>query len=147
MLKAGILEIADVFVVNKRDHPMAAMLEREIRSMLEMLNYGGWVPQLVATQAIDAAGIDELWNAIAEHDAYLRTSGEIAHKRRAAYEHRVRALALGALDRRVTGIVAELPDGRDPYAAANDVLARFGEDGSAIAQPRRAPVRATVKGL
>jgi LAO/AO transport system kinase len=147
MLKAGILEIADVFVVNKRDHAMAPMLQREIRSMLEMLNYGGWVPQLVSTQAVASEGIGDLWDAIVAHDAYLRTSGEITNKRRAAYEHRVRALALGALERRVGSVVAELPDGRDPYAAANDVLARFGEDGSAIDAPRRASVRATVKGL
>jgi len=147
MLKAGILEIADVFVVNKRDQPMAPMLQREIRSMLEMLNYGGWVPQLVSTQATSGDGIVALWDAIVEHNAYLRTSGEIAHKRRAAYEHRVRALALGALERRVESVVANIPDGRDPYAAAGEVLERFGEDGSAVAQPRRAGVRATVKGL
>jgi LAO/AO transport system kinase len=126
MLKAGILEIADVFVVNKRDHPMAAQLQREIRSMMEMIDYGGWVPQLIATQAVDGQGVDELWNAILEHDAYLRSSGEIAHKRRAAYEYRVRALALGALERRIAGAVAALPAGRDPYAAAHDVLAQFG---------------------
>jgi LAO/AO transport system kinase len=125
MLKAGILEIADVFVVNKRDHPMAPQLEREIRSMMEMLDYPGWVPHLVATQAIEGQGVDELWNAIAAHDAYLRTSGEIARKRRTAYEHRVRALALGALERRVDGMVSALPDGRDPYTAAHDMLKSF----------------------
>jgi LAO/AO transport system kinase len=146
-LKAGILEIADVFVVNKRDHPMALQLQREIRSMMEMLDYGGWVPQLVATQAVEGTGVDALWSAIVEHDAYLRGSGEIAHKRRSAYEHRVRGLALGALERRVATVVAGLPDGRDPYAAARDVLARFGDDVTGDAPPRRAPVRATVKGL
>jgi putative protein kinase ArgK-like GTPase of G3E family len=93
--------------------------------MIEMLDYGGWVPQLVATQAIEGQGVDELWNAIVEHDAYLRSSGEIAHKRRGAYEHRVRALAIGTLERRVEGMVAALPDGRDPYTAAHDVLAQF----------------------
>src|SRR5471030_1852260 len=72
MLKAGILEIADVFVVNKRDHPMALQLQREIRSMMEMLDYGGWVPKLVATQAIEAQGIAALWTAIVAHGAYLR---------------------------------------------------------------------------
>jgi LAO/AO transport system kinase len=148
MLKAGILEIADVFVVNKRDHPMALQLQREIRSMMEMLNYGGWIPELVATQAIEGAGIAALWTAIVAHGAYLRSSGEIEAKRRGAFEHRVRALALGALERRVDAVVAAVADGRDPYAAAHDVLARFGEDGTApVAQPRRGGVRATVKGL
>ncbi len=147
-LKAGILEIADVFVVNKRDHPMALQLQREIRSMLEMLDHPGWVPRLLATQALEAQGIDALWDAIAEHAAYLRSSGELGHKRRGAYEHRVRALALGSLERRVERAVAALPDGRDPYAAAHDVLARFGAADPAGEDPaRRAAVRATVKGL
>jgi len=148
MLKAGILEIADVFVVNKRDHPMALQLQREIRSMLEMLDYGGWVPELVSTQAVEGAGIDALWAAIVAHAEYLRASGEIAQKRRAAYEHRVRALVLGTLEKRVEGIVARVSDSRDPYAAAHDVLERFGDDdGSTPVPPRRANVRATVKGL
>jgi LAO/AO transport system kinase len=121
-LKAGILEIADVFVVNKRDHPMALQLERELRSMLELLDHDGWVPKLVATQALDGTGVDALWAAAVEHAAYLRASGEIVRKRRAAYEHRVRALALGALEPRVDGAVAALPDGPDPYAAAREVV-------------------------
>jgi LAO/AO transport system kinase len=148
MLKAGILEIADVFVVNKRDHPMALQLQREIRSMLEMLDFAGWMPELIATQAIEGAGVAALWDAIAAHAAYMRGSGEIAAKRRGAFEHRVRALALGALERRVDALVAAVADGGDPYAAARDVLARFGEDDPAPAAPRRrAGVRARVKGL
>lgn len=123
MLKAGILEIADVFVVNKRDHPMALQLEREIRSMLEMLDHPAWLPRLIATQALEAQGIDALWAAVAEHDAYLRASGTLAQRRRRAFEHRVRALVLGALDRRLEDVVAAVPGGRDPYAAAREVLA------------------------
>ncbi|HYL28063.1 MAG TPA: methylmalonyl Co-A mutase-associated GTPase MeaB, partial [Candidatus Nitrosotalea sp.] len=52
VLKAGIMEIADIFVVNKADHPMADQLRREIRSMMEMLHWPGWVPELVTTQAL-----------------------------------------------------------------------------------------------
>jgi LAO/AO transport system kinase len=147
VLKAGILEIADVFVVNKRDHPMALQLQREIRSMMEMLDYGGWVPQLVATQALDGGGIADLWAAIVAHDAYLRDSGELAAKRRAAFEHRVRGLVLGALERRVDARVSALAGERDPYAAAHEVLAAFGDAIAGDAPPRRASVRATVKGL
>jgi len=147
VLKAGILEIADVFVVNKRDHPMALQLQREIRSMLEMLDFGGWVPQLVSTQALEGRGIDELWDAILAHDAYLRTSGELAAKRRAAFEHRVRGLVLGVLERRVEARVRAVPDERDPYAAAHDVLAAFGAPAPGDAPRRHAGVRATVKGL
>ena len=75
VLMAGVLEIADVFVVNKSDHPMALQLQREIRSMMEMLSFEGWVPKLVSTQALEGKGIDALWNAIAEHDAWLRETG------------------------------------------------------------------------
>jgi LAO/AO transport system kinase len=75
VLKAGIMEIADVFVVNKSDHPMADQLRREIRSMMEMLQFTGWVPELVATQALSGDGVDELWNAVERHMAYLNETG------------------------------------------------------------------------
>ena len=150
VLKAGVLEIADVFVVNKNDHPMALQLQREIRSMMEMLDYSGWVPALVSTQAIEGKGIDKLWDAIVAHDAWLRESGAIRAKRRAAFAHRVRQLALGTLDRRIADAVAELGDDLDPYAAADAVLQRFGVHGGvrALGNVRtHGDVRAHVKGL
>jgi LAO/AO transport system kinase len=122
VLKAGILEIADVFVVNKRDHPMALQLQHEIRSMMEIVEFGGWTPPLIATQAIAGDGIPELWDAVLAHDAYLRATGTLAAKRRRAFEHRVRSLALGALQQRVEAAVKAAPEG-DPYAAARAVLA------------------------
>jgi len=150
VLKAGVLEIADVFVVNKSDHPMALQLQREVRSMMEMLAYDGWVPRLVGTQAIQGTGIDALWDAIVEHDAWLRESGELRAKRRSAFAHRVRQLALGTLERRVDESIASIGDDVDPYAAAVDVLARFGvADGVRAHGAVRAPgaVRAHVRGL
>ena len=96
VLKAGIMEIADVFVVNKADHPMADQLRREIRSVMEMLEWTGWVPELVATQALEGRGIDELWAAIERHVVYLNETGEIETRRRDAFTHQVRQLALGA---------------------------------------------------
>jgi len=95
VLKAGIMEIADVFVVNKADHPMANQLRREIRSMMEMLSFPGWVPELVMTQAVVGEGIDDLWAAIERHVAYLNATGAIAERRREAFLHQVRQLALG----------------------------------------------------
>src|SRR5579862_8195763 len=77
VLKAGIMEIADVFVVNKADHPMANQLRREIRSTMEMLEWKGWVPELVSTQAVSGDGIDELVRAIERHAVYLNETGEI----------------------------------------------------------------------
>ena len=150
VLKAGVLEIADVFVVNKSDHPMALQLQREIRSMMEMLSFSGWVPELVSTQALEGKGIDKLWDAIARHDAWLRESGAIRAKRRSAFAHRVRQLALGTLERRIEDAITETPDDVDPYAAADAVLEKFGVHGgvNAVGNTRaRSGVRATVKGL
>jgi LAO/AO transport system kinase len=150
VLKAGILEIADVFVVNKSDHPMALQLQREIRSMMEMLDFSGWVPALVSTQALAGTGVDKLWDAILRHDAWLRESGTMRQKRRASFAHRVRQLAVGTLERRVEGVIGSLADDLDPYAAADIVLEAFGVHGGAIATGNtRTPtaVRATVKGL
>src|SRR3984893_18689163 len=150
VLKAGILEIADVFVVNKSDHPMALQLQREIRSMMEMLNFSGWVPKLIPTQAVEGKGGDALWDATVEHDAWLRESGAIRAKRRNAFAHRVRQLALGTLEGRIEDVIAELSEDIDPYEAADAVLERFGVTGGAHALGNvraRTDVRATVKGL
>jgi LAO/AO transport system kinase len=150
VLKAGVLEIADVFVVNKSDHPMALQLQREIRSMMEMLSFEGWVPKLVSTQAVEGKGIDKLWDAVVKHDAWLRESGALHAKRRSAFAHRVRQLALGTLEGRIETAIDELGDDLDPYAAAETVLQKFGvRDGVHAHGHVRAhgEVRAHVKGL
>lgn len=151
LLKAGILEVADVFVVNKADHPMALQLQREIRGMMEMLDFSGWVPELVATQARENVGIDRLWDAILRHEAYLRDSGELARKRRSAFAHRVRALVMGRLERRIAGRIADFvrtADG-DPYAAADTIATPL--EGALPADVHRAAepafISASVKGL
>jgi GTPase len=154
LLKAGILEVADVFVVNKADHPMARGLQREIRSMMEMLDFHGWVPRLVATQATEGKGIDELWDAIGAHDAYLRETGTLDEKRRAAFAHQVRALALGWIEQRVDDEIDARLEGHaagreDPYAAAQRVMEAVAPSSEwpRRAQERVARLRATVKGL
>ena len=127
VLKAGIMEIADVFVVNKSDHPMADQLRREIRSMMGMLQWQGWVPELVMTQAVDGRGIDELVGAIERHAAYLNETGEIELRRRDAFTHQVRQLALGRLEQRLNhALQMQERDELDPYEAANRVLSELG---------------------
>lgn len=155
LLKAGILEVADVFVVNKADHPMALQLQREIRGMLEMLDFSGWIPELVATRARENAGVDQLWKAILKHDAYLRESGDLTRKRREAFAHRVRALVMGDLSRRVDARIATMlarPDGQtDPYRIADEIVARFSASGLPPApgfdRLTAGSNRSTVKGL
>jgi LAO/AO transport system kinase len=126
VLKAGIMEIADVFVVNKADHPMANQLRREIRSMMEMLQWPGWVPELVMTQALEGRGIDELVSAIERHVAYLNETGEIKRRRRDAFTYQVRQLALGRISARLDSMLEAQPHGDlDPYEAAERVLSQF----------------------
>ena len=149
VLKAGIMEVADVFVVNKKDHPMANQLKREIRSMMEMLDFSGWVPELVMTQATSGEGIDDLWAAIEKHVEYLKQSGEMSEKRREAFTHQVRQLAMGHLQRKLERELAdEVVAGVDPYAAAERVLQAFNVAPESAEEPPRPPhVRASVKGL
>lgn len=127
VLKAGIMEIADVFVVNKADHPMADQLRREIRSAMEMLQWDGWVPELVATQALAGEGIDQLWAAIERHMAYLNQTGEIEGRRRDAFMHQVRQLAMGRIERSLDAVLeSESCSGVDPYEAADRVISELG---------------------
>jgi len=149
VLKAGIMEVADIFVVNKKDHPMANQLKREIRSMMEMLDFSGWVPELVMTQATSGDGIDDLWSAVERHVEYLRSSGELTEKRREAFTHQVRQLALGHLQRKLEReLESEVAAGVDPYAAAERILANFGVEPVDGDEPRPpARMRASVKGL
>jgi LAO/AO transport system kinase len=127
VLKAGIMEIADVFVVNKADHPMADQLRREIRSAMEMQQWNGWIPELVATQALAGEGIDQLWAAIERHMAYLNETGEIEGRRRDAFVHQVRQLALGRIERRLDHLLeSENYTGTDPYEAADRIIPKLG---------------------
>jgi LAO/AO transport system kinase len=77
MIKAGILEIADVFVVNKADLEGHQRVATELRAMLSMVQRSGeWKPPIVATSAAKGEGIDELWKAIESHRAHLEASGK-----------------------------------------------------------------------
>ncbi len=153
VLKAGILEVADIFVINKADHPMANQLKREIRSMMAMLEFSGWVPEVVMTQALLGEGLEDLWNAIQKHIRYLHETGEVEDKRLQAFRHQVRQLARGRLERRLEEeLSAEMAAEVDPYEAAARVLHAFGFDDVAAQsktddEMRPAPHHATVKGL
>ena len=88
--KAGLLEIGDIFVVNKADRAGVNDTIRDLKQMLELGGHGAWWPPVVATVATSGEGIDELAGAIDEHRAHLETTGELAKLRR---RH-----ALGLLD-------------------------------------------------
>ncbi len=80
MLKAGITEIADVFVINKSDVPGADALELSLRAMMEISEWEGWIPPIIRTVATTGKGVEELCGAIEKHQEYLRESGEIEER-------------------------------------------------------------------
>jgi LAO/AO transport system kinase len=133
MAKAGILEVADVFVVNKADRDGAAEVQRELRQMLHLGAARPWDPPVLATVASDGTGIDELWADIERHHAWLVSTGALAVDREAAVVHEVRALAAERLASSVqaqladdAGLRARLRDHElDPYAAVDELIRRL----------------------
>lgn len=98
--KAGLLEIGDVFAVNKADRPGAADARRDLEMMLDMGAAGAWRPPVVETAAADGSGMEKLWEALQGHAAHLR-EGELAARRlrraRASVEEAVREAAVRRL--------------------------------------------------
>jgi LAO/AO transport system kinase len=133
-VKAGVLEIADVFVINKADRPGADATYRDIQGMLGLGERapGDWRPQVVRATAVRGEGIDDVVAAIGKHQAWLESSGNLQSRRerRAAVE--VEAIALGTLRARIgnlregtalTTLAAAVAAGElDPYAAADELI-------------------------
>jgi len=133
-VKAGVLEIADVFVINKADRPGADATYRDIQGMLSLgeRRPGEWRPQVVRATAIKGEGIEDVVAAIEKHRGWLEQTGELrkSRERRAAVE--VEAIALGTLRARIgnlrdgtalTTLAARVAAGSlDPYAAAEELL-------------------------
>src|ERR671922_753274 len=136
--KAGILEIADIFCVNKSDKPGASDTGRELRSMLE-LGHGrdaDWAPPIVLTSATEDDGVDELWEAIRSHESHLRTGDRLEQRRRARFGAEIREIVGERLKEALeqaagADVVEKLTDEvlarkLDPYSAADELLKRFG---------------------
>ncbi len=82
--KAGIMEIADVFVINKSDNPSAHRLKREVKAAMELSHpeEGDWWPPIVSTIATKREGLEELWDAIGKHHDYLKESDKLIEQRK-----------------------------------------------------------------
>ena len=79
--KAGLLEVADIFVVNKADRPDARGARRDLELMLDLGHRGGWRAPIVLTTATEGEGISDLWAEIESHTAHLHHSGELIRRR------------------------------------------------------------------
>jgi LAO/AO transport system kinase len=134
--KAGILEIGDVYAVNKGDREGADRTRRELRTMLSMAERreGAWRPPVLMTVATTGEGTDDLVAELDRHAAWLEESGELARRRTLRARREVEAVALAALRARwagtgagadLDGLAARVASGEiDPYAAADELLAQ-----------------------
>jgi LAO/AO transport system kinase len=132
--KAGILEIADVFAVNKSDRPGAQEVVRDLRTMLAMASYGAheWRPPIVSTSAATGEGIADLAAAIDKHRDWLGASGQLDERRLRRVREEISAIAVGELRLRTGGLpgqarLDELADrvlagDLDPYSAADELI-------------------------
>jgi LAO/AO transport system kinase len=128
--KAGLMEIADIYVVNKADRPGAKDTVRELKSMIN-LNESQWKPPIVETVAVKGEGISELWAAIEKHRAYQEENGLLEARRRRRVEHEIKEIVAERYRQRVETEVgdklAQLTDEvcarrMDPYAAASELI-------------------------
>ncbi|MDQ1479895.1 MAG: GTPase, partial [Actinomycetota bacterium] len=130
--KAGLLEIADVFVVNKSDRPGAAETARDLEGILELAGDLSWRPPVLKTVATDGTGVAELWDALRAHREFLETNGLVEERRRrrvrdeiraiVAEELRERANALGSGERFEALVDQVAARELDPFTAAAELL-------------------------
>ncbi len=132
--KAGILEIGDVYVVNKSDRDGADQVRRDLRGMLALSERpeGAWKPPILNTVAVADEGLGDVADAIESHHEWLETSGELVRRRTRRAREEVEALALTALRDRwgdvhgrteLDDLAAQVAAGEtDPYAAADTLL-------------------------
>ena len=149
-LKAGIMEIPDVIVVNKRDHPQASTTVHEIRQVLALGPAREWEPPIVETQALSGEGTAELLVQLDAHRAYLESAGRLEARRRRNLASEVLAVAATRARRRLEDSIADDPELRrllddvqhrrvDPLTAVDEILVRvFRLDDGASGGARRA---------
>ncbi len=137
--KAGLLEIADLFVINKADRPGAWETKRDLELMLEMSAPSDWRPPIVLTVAQTGEGIEELWSAVGDHRLHLIDTGRLDQIRRQRLEGELRQILTARVEARVVRavdseraepLVHDMLAGRlDPYEAADRLLGEVWDDG------------------
>ena len=136
-LKAGVMEIPDIIVVNKADHPMTDTMVREIRGVLSLGPDVSWRVPILRTEAAKAEGVGELAEKIVEHRAHIEAEGTLEERRARNLRNEVLELAAARLRRRLEATIAEDPEVAalldrvvarelDPASAATELLERGG---------------------
>lgn len=130
--KAGLMEVADVFVINKSDRPGADETRRDLELMLDLSRSRGWRPPIVATVAHAGEGVDEVWAAIKAHRAHVESSGELADRREQRQDDELRRIVREQLEQRARNVESNPGYHKvrdqlrlrqvDPWTAASEVL-------------------------
>ena len=134
-LKAGVMEIPDVIVVNKADHPLTDTMVREIKGVLALGPREGWQVPIVRTEATRGDGTQELIDKLAEHRAHIKEEGTLSERRRRNLMNEVLGIATFRMRRELEASVREDPAVRelldrvvareiDPASAATTILER-----------------------
>jgi LAO/AO transport system kinase len=145
-LKAGVMEIPDIIVVNKSDHPLTDTMVREIKGVLTLAPQGSWPVPIVKTEAHRGEGVEELATRLGEHRAHVEAEGTLSERRRRNLHNEVLGIATLRLRRALEATlrddpeVAELLDEvvarrLDPASAASAILARGAIDAGDAARP------------
>jgi LAO/AO transport system kinase len=133
--KAGLLEVGDIYVVNKADRDGADQVVRDLRGMIRLAERhpGDWRQPIVTTVGSRGEGVDELAAEIDKHRAWLDGSGELDRRRHRRVREEIEAIAMTALrerfshvhgDTRLDTLAEKVLAGElDPYSAADDVIA------------------------
>jgi LAO/AO transport system kinase len=132
--KAGLLEIADIFVINKADRPGVDQTRRDLEQMLELSDFAkdAWQPTIVTTVGTTGEGADGLWHAIDEHRQHATANGSLAKRRDQRLRNELRAIIVRRLEHRAQEICTGgrweeiqnemLSRSRDPWSSADEML-------------------------
>jgi LAO/AO transport system kinase len=130
--KAGLLEIADLFVINKADRPGTRETRRDLELMLELTELGNWRPPIIETVASTGEGVEALWDAIVEHRAHQVAQGTLDELRRRRLDREFRQILVARVVERIDDLLASGPFATttdrlaagelDPYEAADRLL-------------------------
>jgi LAO/AO transport system kinase len=108
-LKAGVMEIPDVIVVNKADHPLTDTMIREVKGVLALGPRDGWEVPVIRTEAVRGEGLEELAEKLSEHRAFIEAEGALSERRRRNLMNEVLAIASFRMRRELEGSVHEDP--------------------------------------
>jgi LAO/AO transport system kinase len=136
--KAGLMEIADVFVINKADRKGVDETRRDLEQMLDLsdLPHEAWRPPIVPTIGSTGEGVDALWDVVQQHRAHISSTGELDRRRRFRLREELREIVARRLEQKAREICTgdrwdQLQDGviersLDPWSAADEMLKAVG---------------------